>query len=306
MPSEVLYDRLYQDGYHANQHLSHATNVLKAMAVEARRLHVHSVLDVGCSHGLAVQRLWEHNFSASGVDVSSVAVAMANRLRLHANGTQLRARRGSCAGPCFQQANAAALPFSLHSFDAVISSDALEHLTASEVGPALRELTRVARSLLVLKIACEREVDRALLKKLQATVSGQSNASVTAAVPPSLHATVHGPRWWLERFHGLGWRLEHMVEQRSNATQHQWWDCCTYVLVRRGEVETGDAWRVEMEQMVESHWWAIAHRHDREFTTANASRRLFRNADFIRASGLLLQLAGRKIPAGPRIDDLLM
>lgn len=304
MPSEVLYDLLYQDGYHASPHLTHASNVLKTVAVEARRFRVHSVLDVGCSHGFAVQRLWEHNFTANGVDVSSLAVAMANRLRL-TNGTRPRARRGSCAGPCFLQANAAALPFQSLSFDAIISSDALEHLTASEVGPALAELARVARRLLVLKIACEREVDRALLKKLQANVSGHSNASIAASVPPSLHATVHGPRWWLERFHGLGWRLEHMVEHVHNATQQQWWDCCTYVLVRRGEVEPDDAWRLEMARMVDSHWWAIAHRHDRESTTANATRRVFRNTAFKRSSPLLLHLAGRRIVAGPRIDDLL-
>ena len=39
------------------------------------------VLDVGCSHGLGVQKLWDLGFRASGVDIAQSAVDIATRHR---------------------------------------------------------------------------------------------------------------------------------------------------------------------------------------------------------------------------------
>ena len=51
--------------------------------------------------------------------------------------------RSRCVPPCFQRAPATALPFADGSFDAVMSTDVLEHLAESEVDAAVGELTRV-------------------------------------------------------------------------------------------------------------------------------------------------------------------
>ena len=106
---------------------------------------MRSVLDVGCSHGYAVSWLWRHGIKASGLDVSSIAISKAKAARGE--------EPSQCVPPCFAQGSATLLPWGDGAFDAIMSTDVLEHLEADEVTPALKELTRVAGKMLVLKIA---------------------------------------------------------------------------------------------------------------------------------------------------------
>ena len=103
------------------------------------------ILDVGCSHGYGVERLWRSNLDAVGVDVAPTAIAMANAHRT-------RGRR--CGGlPCYQVASATRLPFANKSVDAILSTDVLEHLLPSELDAMATEFLRVARRMLFLKVA---------------------------------------------------------------------------------------------------------------------------------------------------------
>ena len=72
MGGAALYDALYATGYHANLNTTRALHLNLSGA-----LGVRSVLDVGCSHGYAVSWLWRHGIKASGLDVSSIAIAKA-------------------------------------------------------------------------------------------------------------------------------------------------------------------------------------------------------------------------------------
>ena len=69
-----LYDELYRTGYHSDKNLTHAAVLVRAIV---NSHNVSSVLDFGCSHGYAVSTLWKHNITASGYDISQVAVKMA-------------------------------------------------------------------------------------------------------------------------------------------------------------------------------------------------------------------------------------
>lgn len=171
-----IYEALYQNGYHSDLHLSHARGVLQHVRGE-------SVLDLGCSHGFAVAALWKRGIVANGVDIAPSAIALARRTR----------GEGRCGpDPCFQVANATALPFGSKHFDALVSTDVLEHLSPSDVDAAVREMVRVTRRDMWLKIATERERDAVPLETLHRK---RMHTDVRW-----LHTTVMGLDDWAERF----------------------------------------------------------------------------------------------------------
>ena len=224
-----LYDALYASGYHGMRNHTRAGEVLSFMSDTNRTasLGVHSVLDLGCSHGFAVASLWSMGYTASGVDISSVAVERARQIRDEPT--------SRCVHPCFAQGPATSLPWPTHAFDAIISSDVLEHVETADVPAAIRELSRVAARMLVLKIASRTDMVDAkqvrlfnLEKERNTTVAGKS-IFTNGVLPGNLHPTTHGPEWWIERFRNEGgwrefWRLP---------TPHSRpWLCCTFALRR--------------------------------------------------------------------------
>ena len=60
--------------FESDKNLTHAAVLVRAIV---NSHNVSSVLDFGCSHGYAVSTLWKHNITASGYDISQVAVKMA-------------------------------------------------------------------------------------------------------------------------------------------------------------------------------------------------------------------------------------
>ena len=198
LANEELYDRLYKSGYHAGLTLSHAHHFVRLIGRDAS---ISSVLDVGCSHGLAVASLWALNVTASGVDVSRVAVDLASSSR--------RGEHRCHASFCFRQARASNLSFVAdRAFDAVLSTDVLEHLQPSDVHAALDELTRVAAKKLFLKVAPHQENNRvgALLAR----------AGVAAAQrPEQLHSFLRPRTWWVRELTRRGFELEWATSDQS-------------------------------------------------------------------------------------------
>jgi len=257
-----LYNTLYEHGYHTDLKSWRGEFLMFTACEMSLWYNLSSFLDIGCSHGLGVQRLWEQGaLTASGVDVSDKAVARARGARLrcppqanqstndaacgfhasdklrnaniaqtlsHRNATSrppwpLLTGRSRCVPPCFQRAPATALPFADGSFDAVMSTDVLEHLAESEVDAAVGELTRVAKRFLFLKISNRKE-------HWPAKVPG-------ANLPAALHQTVRPRAFWVDRFAGAGFTLHHALE---DSRAYRWMRrfpkmCCSLVLQRRGE-----------------------------------------------------------------------
>ena len=192
LSGQALYDKLYSTGYHQDLSLSHALYLsydLHNMS-NYQGYQISKVLDVGCSHGLGVKRLWELGFRASGVDLSAVAVgrARANRKPPRRRGqSHSEAVAKWCVGTCFQQSSATSLPFANGAFDAALSTDVLEHLSPEDVPLAVRELTRVTRRLLFLKIAPRKEALGAELGRLRALQNASGEAA--RAAPPAPNAS---------------------------------------------------------------------------------------------------------------------
>jgi len=149
-----IYEELYKNhGYHADLHLTHAASLVDYIT----RHPVESVLDVGCSHGRAVEMLWKYNLTAVGVDIAPTAVALAVKTRGF----------GRCGTyPCFQTASAEVLPFPDKSVDAIMLSNVLEHIHTQDIDEVIYELGRVARRYIVLKIETRHETDRAPVRSL--------------------------------------------------------------------------------------------------------------------------------------------
>jgi SAM-dependent methyltransferase len=192
---QELYDHLYKIGYHDDLSLSHARSLIRE--VVKMKNEVGSVLDVGCSHGLAVQSLWRAGISSNGVDISNVAVSMANQSRTKGRKCQFE--------PCFQQADAANLPFPDKAFDGILSTDVLEHVQPEEVHATCAELARVAKKVLFLKIAYKKEYITSHLHKLQ-----KQGMVVRGG---ALHATVMGPPAWITEFRKVGFRVHGVAMQ---------------------------------------------------------------------------------------------
>ena len=132
---------------------------------------------------------------ASGIDISPTAVALAARVR----GGNPNRRCGGSA--CFSVGSATSIPFGAHAFDAIMSTDVLEHLQPHEMAPMVREFTRVARHRLFLHIALTPERTRQEVEKLHAT-SHEFDRVTT------LHTTLRGRKVWLNGFARAGWSID--------------------------------------------------------------------------------------------------
>lgn len=127
-----LYDRLYRWGYHKDTGYSHSRPLCDRLL---DRCAFDSVLDIGCSHGWAVEYLASKGKHAVGIDVSTTAVKAGQRL-----------------GRNIRLGSATAIPLPDASVDAVISTDCFEHLRPQDVDKAIDETLRVARRFIALKV----------------------------------------------------------------------------------------------------------------------------------------------------------
>ncbi|MBX3364485.1 MAG: methyltransferase domain-containing protein [Phycisphaeraceae bacterium] len=131
------------------------------------------VLDVGCGMGLLVRTLLRKGVDAHGVDVARAPV---ERARMLAPGR-------------FSNGSILALPFADQSFDTVISTDVLEHVSEADVPLALAELARVARRAAFVRLAVTPDRDR------------------------TWHLTVRDRDWWEARFFEAGFS-RHLLSQK--------------------------------------------------------------------------------------------
>ena len=214
-----LYETIYRLGYSSEGLMLHYNPILAELKhMRNQDKGAHSVLDVGCSHGGGVKALWDMGLNASGVDVSTTAINMA------------RERQGenpqSCVGTCWQQAAATSLPFADASFDAIMSTDVLEHLDPAEVDAAVVELARVAREWMLLKISNRPEYTRMQTTKApfgNGTFAKEVRHRYKRELPPQLHTSVHGADWWIAKFKAAGFVHHRTIHVPS-------WACCAFVL----------------------------------------------------------------------------
>ena len=124
-------------------------------------------LDVGCGEGWLCESLREMGVDAWGVDVSSVAIARAEK--------RLPGR--------FAVANALQLPYEDGAFECAVSTDMLEHLDMRDILPALAEIRRVISDMALVQVA----------------TIGEKR--------PGVHKTVRPKEWWHRRLEQSGFEI---------------------------------------------------------------------------------------------------
>jgi ubiquinone/menaquinone biosynthesis C-methylase UbiE len=179
MNYKKLYNILYKEGYH----IDILTNIgSKFVNHLVDSYQFDSILDVGCSQGLAVQQYQISGKDAYGIDISKIGVDKAKELGIN-----------NC-----KVASILNIPFDDNNFDAVSSSDVLEHLEESDVEKAINEICRVSKKYLFLKIASKKEGNRkwiAIIKEKYAEeFPGLDN----------LHLSVHNHTYWIEQIEKAG------------------------------------------------------------------------------------------------------
>lgn len=147
-PSSVTIDNRYYDdigdawwqtregpvaGLHA-MNPARAGYFEKALSRGRESLQGMHVLDVGCGGGILAEELARRGADVTGIDMSVSSLAAANR-HASAMSPRLAVRYAAC--------DALALPFADASFDAIVSSDFLEHVP--DLGRCVREMARVLR-----------------------------------------------------------------------------------------------------------------------------------------------------------------
>ena len=194
---EYLYSRM---NYHNDLSLTHAAGFID-IVVSAYSADVHRVLDVGCSHGRGVSLLWEKGINASGVDISMTTIARARSVRKN---------ESFCpSGACFQVGSAVSLPFADKSFDAIISTDVIEHVLPHEVVTMFQEFRRVTRKFMFLQISNKRTCGNCR-EYAQGFMRERAGHKQGLRGGVAVHSTVMEKGKWLGHFKAAG--LEMIID----------------------------------------------------------------------------------------------
>lgn len=193
-----LYEKLYQTGYHNDLTLSHTKKLFPYLKevdggykknkwipsfLRKKRYSDKSVkiLDVGCSHGLAVEQLIKMGYDAYGIDVSNTAI----------NYCRDRGLTTCMVG------SATDIPFEDNFFDIIISTDVLEHLLIEDVEKTVSEFKRVVKGYCLLGIACDKESNEVPLENVKNTFNAYLDLD-------TLHTTIIDPKEWDKAFLNKG------------------------------------------------------------------------------------------------------
>lgn len=115
-------------------------NFLNTVVKTTRPLNIDSVLDVGCGEGFTLARLQKEKIGKGyeGIEHDQRAIELGNKLY-----PKIKITKGDIYS----------LPYKNNSFDLVICTEVLEHLT--EPKKAYRELIRVSRKYILLSVPNE-------------------------------------------------------------------------------------------------------------------------------------------------------
>ena len=153
----ALYDKEYFDEMDA--YARHGRR-LKKSKTTLDSIGAKRVLDVGCGHGYLVKFLLSQKYEVYGIDFSPYAGGLIPSDRF----LSIDARKR--------------LPFKDKEFDAVISTDFLEHLSVEELPNVVKEMERVGKKVLAR-----------VSHKLEHRNTGENT-----------HLTIRRSSWWREQF----------------------------------------------------------------------------------------------------------
>jgi len=176
-----VYELLYKLGYHSKLK-NHGQNYVDNIIGNHR---FKTILEIGCSNGMAVQKFNKKRKIAYGIDCAHIAIRYA--------------AEKACVPNCIL-ASATDIPFKNNFVDAIFSCDVLEHLTEGDVRKALREITRVTKNLLFVVLDCEPERNREWIRKAKKGYAREFEGI------DNLHLTVWPAIKWREVIQSYGFR----------------------------------------------------------------------------------------------------
>lgn len=167
---ENLYNKLYSNGYHSGK-LTHSSIFYDHISELCDKKS--KILDIGCSTGIAMSHLKKLDYEMFGVDISDVAVKICQGKNLNAT---------SC--------HSHLLPFDDAFFDAVLSTDVIEHVLPDNIDKTLSEISRVLKpsGLCFMKISLVVERDKSFQK-----ITSEHGLN-------NLHTSILSGSSWLKKF----------------------------------------------------------------------------------------------------------
>jgi SAM-dependent methyltransferase len=179
-----IYDKLYQIGYHdkaKNHGVDYATK-----AVKKYRNEFNSVLEIGCSNGLALQVFQKNGKSGFGIDVSKIAIRYACDVFGIINCVE-----GSILD----------IPFKDKFFDSIFTCDMFEHLHPDDLDKGIKEMIRVCKNLFFIKVCDHVEGNISHLQKAKEFYREDFPKI------KNLHLTVMSINSWIKKFISYGLTL---------------------------------------------------------------------------------------------------
>lgn len=174
---ETVYNTLYDNGYHSSE-VSHAAKEI--VNVVPKYLNTRSkILDVGCSNGWVVKTLQDNDYDSYGIDIANRAI-------------ELCKNRGIQENKVFV-ASMTQLPFQNNFFDAIVSTDVIEHILPEDLDLMVNEFYRVTTKYIICDIATKIETDKSHIKQLSNQLNGILNND-------ELHTTVYSSSKWIDTF----------------------------------------------------------------------------------------------------------
>jgi len=167
-----LYQKLYEIGYQNEKNIG-----LEYINQLVERYEFSSILDVGCAQGKVVEAYRKKGKDAYGIDVAQGAVTDCKRKGLNC-----------------KVSSVLDIPYLDNRFDAVVTTDVLEHLKEEDVDKAISEIIRVTKKYIFVKVAKTIEKETKWLQKVKEKYSQYQDIE-------NLHLTVYSNRrTWIEKF----------------------------------------------------------------------------------------------------------
>jgi ubiquinone/menaquinone biosynthesis C-methylase UbiE len=177
-----VYEILYREGYHSmlkNHGQQYVENIIGNHDFK-------SMLEIGCSNGMAIKQFKKRRKLCYGVDVSHIAIRYAAEKAFVPN--------------CIL-ASATDIPFVDNFVDAVFSCDVFEHLTEKDVHKALRQVKRLTKKFFFVVLDCHPERNRDWIEKCK------QKYPVEFKDIDNLHLTIWEPSKWRSIIQGYGFRF---------------------------------------------------------------------------------------------------
>jgi 2-polyprenyl-3-methyl-5-hydroxy-6-metoxy-1,4-benzoquinol methylase len=191
-----LYEKLYQVGYHSND-ICHTLNLFPyistALSLNKKNKSNPTILDVGCSHGLAVKKLIDLGFDAYGIDVAPKAIELC-RDKNNLNTCKL--------------GSATSIPFEDNFFDLIISSDTLEHILPEDMNITASEFKRVSKGPCLVAIALDPEGDKSHLSNVKKKFNCYHDLH-------SLHTCLKSTEDWDKSFKKAGFKNKVLISNEN-------------------------------------------------------------------------------------------